>query len=1052
MRRIPLLCLALLCSLFANATHIVGGSLTYSHLGGATYRITLKMYRDCRPTSVFFPASVTIEIRDVNGNNFSPTKALTIPFTTSTMVNPYIDTCAVNPGICLEEASYVAVVNNLPPQTGGYQLYYNYCCRNNSLTNVVNPLNVGEGWYTHIPDESALITDDSPVWVNPPPVFVCQGNPINFNHGATDANGDSLHYSWYNVSDQNPPTFPGGIATFTPIPWVAGFGPNNPCGGPNLTMNPNTGFISGVPTMIGQFVAGIKCEEFRNGVKIGEILRDFQFNVIFCPPVAQASLAAPVGVCSGSNVQFINTSDPANNYFWNFGDGTTLADTSHLLQPNYTYPGLGPYTVTLVINVGTACADTATQIVQLSFVTTSMTPSNDSACVGQPVLFTDNSVPSPNSTLSSYWWDFGDMSTSTLQNPSHTYGSSGTYVVFHSATNSLGCNDTISQSIVVLAAPIALAGNDTFACTNNSTFGLGGNVLNATGGIWAGSGTFTPNPTVLNATYTPTLAEIAAGFTYLTLTTTGYSLCNQNVDSVRIDFTPGPTSNVGPDIIVCRDTPSVAVCATITLATGGIWSTSGCGAFANPNLLCTSYTPCLADQTSGQVWLYFTTTVGNGSCFPETDTLVLFLTPPPNISAGGPDSACSNLPFSITASTATGVGYWSTSGDGTFPLGDSLLTTNYLPGTGDLATGSVMIIFNSLNNGGCQQQHDTLFVTIIPAPNAQFTAVSECPGVPIQFTDLSTSVTSIVSWNWNFGNPPTNNTSALQNPSHTYPGGGSYNVTLVVTSTNGCPDTAIIPTQVFPNPIPAFTTNGNCLNDGTVFTDNSTIASGSVVAWQWEFGDGNNGIGTPVSHIYGSSATYNVTLIATSDHGCVDSITMPLIIHPSPTASFYATPPTVANVNENVHFTDQSYSNIIAWLWNFGDSSSVVTQQNPDHSWPNAGVFPITLIVADSNGCTDTLVQDYLITSPPIVPSGFSPNGDNQNDFFWVRGGPFKELELRIYNNWGELIYVGTEQHPGWDGKRDGIPQPIGVYVYTVYAMTPDGVEHHLSGDVTLLR
>ena len=67
-------------------------------------------------------------------------------------------------------------------------------------------------------------------------------------------------------------------------------------------------------------------------------------------------------------------------------------------------------------------------------------------------------------------------------------------------------------------------------------------------------------------------------------------------------------------------------------------------------------------------------------------------------------------------------------------------------------------------------------------------------------------------------------------------------------------------------------------------------------------------------------------------------------------------------------------------------------------------------------------------------------------------GGPLKALDFKIYNNWGELIFESTEQEKGWDGKRNGIDQPIGVYVYTVVGQTEDGENHKLSGDVTLLR
>lgn len=1027
--------------------------MTYDHLGGATYRVTIKIYRDCRPGNAAFPGSLTVQVRDQNGNGFSPNKDFNLPFYNSVPVNPYIDTCAANPGLCLEEATYTRVVNNLPPYPGGYFLFCRYCCRNSTLNNIQNPLSTGDNWNTHIPDMTTLLDDNSPQWVNPPPVFVCQAEPINFDFSATDADGDSLVYSWYAPYDSITPTISAGVATYTPVTWQAGYGPNNPCGGPNLIINPQTGFITGSPPNIGQFVAGVRCEEYRNGVKIGEIIRDFQFNVVYCPPLAQAVIGQPAGVCSGSTVNFQNNSDPANSYYWDFGNSASTTDTSTQFAPSYTYPGLGPYTVMLVINVGTACADTAFQSVQLSYVNVAYTPSNDSACVGQPVTFTDNSTPSPNSTITGYWWDFGDATTSTQQNPVHTYGASGLYTVMHTATNQLGCDDTVSQQIRIIAAPIALAGNDTFVCTNNPSIGLGGNVLNSNGGgYWTGGGgTFTPDSTVLNATYTPSAAEIAAGSTTLILQTTGPTLCSQDADTLVLAFTAGPSSNAGNDVTVCRDTSYVSICGSVTVASGGTWSTSGSGTFANPNNLCTNYFPSAADAASGQVYLVLTTT-GNGSCVAEKDTLILYLTPPPNVSTTSIDTACSNLPFLVIANTATGQGYWTTLGDGTFPQGDTLLTTNYMPGPNDVANGSVTIVFNSLNNGGCRQQHDTLFVTVIPAPNAGFTSNSVCPGVPLQMNDASTSVSPIVSWNWNFGNPPSNNTSTQQNPTHSYPAGGYYNVTLVVTSSNGCPDTVVQPVYVYPQPVPSFTTSGFCLNDGTVFTDASTIDTGSVVQWQWSFGDNGSATGNFPSHIYSTPGTWNVTLIVTSNYGCSDTVTQPVVVYPSPTAAFTANPSTAANTLQNVQFTDQSFTNITSWWWDFGDNSSPSLSQNPSHAWQNSGTYPITLVVTDNNGCTDTLVQDYIISTPPDVPNAFSPNGDNHNDVFWVRGGPFTELELRIYNKWGELIFVGTSQQQGWDGTRDGIPQPIGVYVYTVHAVTPDSKSYDLSGDVTLLR
>ena len=166
-------------------------------------------------------------------------------------------------------------------------------------------------------------------------------------------------------------------------------------------------------------------------------------------------------------------------------------------------------------------------------------------------------------------------------------------------------------------------------------------------------------------------------------------------------------------------------------------------------------------------------------------------------------------------------------------------------------------------------------------------------------------------------------------------------------------------------------------------------------------------------------------------------------------------------MNQQINFTDQSTNGAISWFWDFGDNSmdSTSTLQNPSHIYSAGGYYDVCLIVTDINGCTDTICQTEVISMPPDVPTGFSPNGDGENDIFYVYGGPFKEIQFKIYNNWGELIFESTDivdcsGHTcvGWDGKRKGIDQAIGVYVYTVIGVTEDGKEHKISGDVTLLR
>jgi gliding motility-associated-like protein len=1035
----------------SKATHIVGGSLTYEQLGGSTYRITLKLYRDCKPGSAAFPNPVTIQIRRNNGTAHT-ISSVSIPFPGASLVPPNIDTCAVNPGICLEEAIYTTIVTGLPPGFGGYHLYYQYCCRNSTLLNIVNPLAAGETWYAHIPENGVVISNSSPKWVNPPPVFVCQGNNMYVNHSATDADGDSLAYSLYTPYTDQAITYPGGVFTTPTVTWSSTYGANNPLdpSTPNsLTIN-SSGIIQGVPPMLGQFVAGVKCEEWRNGVKIGEILRDFQFNVVNCPPLAVASFN-PLGVCNGTNVTFQNTTSPsANTYFWNFGDPGTLADTSNLTSPSYNYPSLGTYTAMLIINRGTPCADTAFQTIVVGDVQANFT-NNAPACQGVPISFGDISTFDPASPITNWQWNFGDGNTSTLQNPSYAYNSGGVFNVSLITIASNGCRDTAVYSVNIQGMPIANAGNDTISCTNNPTVGLGGTILNAGGGIWNGSGAFSPSSTTLNATYTPSASAIANGADTLLLITTSNALCPADTDQVIISFYAGPTVNVGADIYVCRDTVSVPVSAGVTVASGGMWQTTGSGTFANPTSLNTFYFPSTADTTAGSVIVYMIST-GNGNCLASRDSTTIYFTPTPIVDITSATQACASNPVNLNVNTSTGSGVWNTSGTGTFAPNNNILNPVYYPSPADDAAGNITLIFESTNNGGCRAVYDTLHLTLIPSPTAAYTSNNACPTFPITFTDASTTtVGTITNWNWNFGDGSPN--ANTQNVSHPFATGGPYTITLIVTSSNGCVDTLTQVLNVFEKPIAAFNANGICQNEGTLFTDLSTVNGSSITSWIWNFGDSQSATLQNITHYYATNGTYNVSLIVQSAQGCLDTVVQSVNVLAGPLADFNSSDFT-GNVNQPINFTDQSANNPVSWFWDFGDSSadSTSTLQNPTHVYGQGGYYDVCLIVTDINGCSDTICKTEIISMPPDVPSGFSPNGDGVNDIFYVYGGPFKKLRFRIYNNWGELIFESNDQKTGWDGKRDGIEQPIGVYVYTVEGTTEDDEFHKLSGDVTLLR
>ena len=161
-------------------------------------------------------------------------------------------------------------------------------------------------------------------------------------------------------------------------------------------------------------------------------------------------------------------------------------------------------------------------------------------------------------------------------------------------------------------------------------------------------------------------------------------------------------------------------------------------------------------------------------------------------------------------------------------------------------------------------------------PLADFTNTGLCSGTNVTFTDATfISGGSINSWLWDFGDV---NASSLQNPTTNYVTSGSYVVELIVTSNSGCTDTILKPVIVNSSPVANFTYVLNSTMDTASFINTSSISSGSIVNWDWDFGDGNvSTIQNPI-HNYTSPGTYIVSLTIVSDSGCVSTFTNTIYI------------------------------------------------------------------------------------------------------------------------------------------------------------------------------
>jgi gliding motility-associated-like protein len=257
---------------------------------------------------------------------------------------------------------------------------------------------------------------------------------------------------------------------------------------------------------------------------------------------------------------------------------------------------------------------------------------------------------------------------------------------------------------------------------------------------------------------------------------------------------------------------------------------------------------------------------------------------------------------------------------------------------------------------------------------------------------------------------------------------------------------------VYELPFADFSFTNPCEDNAVYFNDLSSIGSGSIVSWNYAFGD-TSAASTQQnpSHIYNYAGTYPVTLQIVSNNNCTNSVTYNISVLPSPIANFVMSANPVVAL-EAVTFTDQSYGGPVGWIWNFGDSTGT-NVQNTNHSYSSGGSYTVSLVVMDVNGCVDTISHDITVALLPVLPTAFTPgNNDGHNDVFYVRGGPFRKLKFKVFNNWGELLFETEDQTQGWDGTYKGVEQPMGVYVWTVDVEITDSRTIRTSGDVTLIR
>jgi gliding motility-associated-like protein len=866
-------------------------------------------------------------------------------------------------------------------------------------------------------------------------------------------------------------------ANFTVVPGTATL-----VGGPFYGAQLNLSNIATLP--IGSYTVFNSTDVFALGVFGGNASTGglFHYMSSFLRRTAvEGQTVIPVCVGSGNTVALTGTvSGGAITGTWTTANGTG---------------SFGSYTSTLnVVSTTYSLSNLDTTLSEIKFYLTSLgscTPRKDSILVSinqrpqvtilsTPTLQCKNNVSpialtgSVTNATGGLWsggngGSFGGPGVNTTYTPSLADLAAGTVtLVLSSQGPSVGCNNSSKSFTIGFVDPptISLL-SSTIACTNSQSVALTGTVNGSNiSYLWNSSGTgfFTPSSNSLNVVYNFSPADLTQSVINLTLTAIDNSgLCSNVTGNMAINIQAEPSLTVSPNFTICSSNPIINLNGAVSGggASAVTWSTTnGTGAFTPVPPASANYNVSQNDTIIGQIKFYANSS--GGFCPSVSDTVLVSIIKLPLLTVNPSTGVCQFTPIQLTGSVSgyTNAGVWSSTGTGTFSPSNTSLGGLYYPSNGDLSAGSVTITLSSATVAGitCPSSIRSFVATFVESPKADFSfSTKRCAGDPVSFINTSSqNNTNITSANWNFGNGNTSiNTQSAQT---TYTNPGIYLVTFTVTGTNSlnisCTDTVSRRITINVLPTADFASSNSCAGLTTNFTNLSLPANGN---FNWFFGPAATPSvstqQTPNNIIFGTAGIYNVELRITSPvTQCTASVVKSVSVNPQPNAEFGMTNnPTVAQ--EPVYYSDFSTAtgSIVTWLWNFGDETTG-SGPAPVHSYQNGGVYYVTLTIVDEQGCSDTTRKVIEVNLIPQVPTGFTPNADGNNDRLYVKGGPFNKMIFRIYNNWGEKVYESADQQEGWDGKKDGVDQPVGVYVWTLEVDLYNNRTVKKNGDVTLMR
>ena len=754
-------------------------------------------------------------------------------------------------------------------------------------------------------------------------------------------------------------------------------------------------------------------------------------------------------VCLNDTVSFINNSRGAAwanivSWKWDFGN----ADSSLLKAPAYLYPNYGVFGVTLSAIDSKGCRNSSTDSLIIYPLPTAIFNFTHAcqpapACTGSPVTFNSTStIPSLGGGISTYNWDIDNNTVVdyTVNPAIHRYALKGKYTIVHEVISPYGCFDTAHKIIEITEAPIAVFSVDsTNACgplqvvISDSSKGFVSNYSWTIFAASSGIGTPIFSSTSKNPNPVPALLPGRLGDTSYVVQLIVSSCCGADTayDTIIVkplpivDFRTSVNSGCSPLRV------NITADSLIFGSTNYLILNFGDGSKNDtiyPNSLSPIWRPSShyffyngpsADTT------YYLSVIGVNGCGRDTATQPIRVEPNRVFSffTISKTKGCAPLAVTFTsfATGATQISY-DFNYDSTRAIPNFPVVTPNKSYTHTFLSGGKFLIAQFVTNG-CSIDTSFQEIEVFPQPEANFTVNdSICNNVSLAIINNSSiSSGSINGYEWDFDN---GDNDVIRTPTYTYPIGGNYTISLIVTSNLGCKDTATALVRVFGKPTVDFSLQNSCLNAQPVVIRNLSRANNDpVIGTDWQFGDGNSSSTWSPLHSYLAPGTYSVSLKLVTHNGCADSLTKSIVLYPVPLADFSSSylNGDSCGLDVEVSFINKSTgANGATWYFNWNgdrtDSSSLIS---PSKKYNVNEIYLVKLVAKNAFNCADT--QDRKIGVYPIpiadlsllTTSGCLPIEMEYNDlstYSWegINDSKISERKFKLGDQWYPIQEIAS--------------------------------------------